>query len=312
MEPGRACRSAREGLPVISTAQPYGNLKLETDHLPWPIDPNAGSLRLVPLVEPVGRLAPGYPSSWPENIDGETPHSAMANEISAMASAKLGRAVVSVHSAIGEDGQGMVFLKKNALQKGLNGRSYEAALVETRAIARLARAAGKSYGVGAIIVTHGEADAGNPGYEMELRQLWKDYDADLRAITGQEQRIHMIVSQQNSCNDRSASTLAQWKVGDDYAADMVCSGPKYQYPSAEGVHLTAEGYRQLGEKYGQVYFRRVVLGEDWRPLEPTGVGRRGKVSPCASTCRCRRSCGTQALRRRTQALPNGGTATVLR
>jgi lysophospholipase L1-like esterase len=266
-----------QGLPVISTTQPYGNLKLATGHLRWPIDPNSGILKLVPLVEPVGRLAPSYPSSWPENIDGETPHSAMANEITALVRANLGRDFVSVHSAVGEDGQGMVFLRKNAVKKGLNGRSYEAALVETQAIARLAKGAAKAYGVGAIIVTHGESDAGNPDYEKELRQLWLDYNADLPAITGQKQKIQLIVSQQNSCNDRSPSTLAQWKAGDDFPADIVCSGPKYQYPSAEGVHLTAEGYRQLGEKYGQVYFRRVVLGEDWKPLEPAGVERNGRV-----------------------------------
>jgi hypothetical protein len=58
---------------------------------------------------------------------------------------------------------------------------------------------------------------------------------------------------------------------------MVCSGPKYQYHSTEGVHLTADGYRQMGEKYAQVYFERVILGKDWRPLEPTAVERSNAV-----------------------------------
>jgi hypothetical protein len=274
---GQSLSVGAQGRPVISTTQPYGNLKLETDTLPWPIDPNDSTLKLVPLVEPVGRRAPSYPSSWPENIDGETPHSAMANQITALVRANLGRDFISVHGAVGESGQGMVFIKKDAVRKGLNGRSYEAALIETQAVTRLAKLAAKTYGVGAVILTHGEADAGNPDYESELRQLWQDYNSDIAAITGQKQKIQMIVSQQNSCNDRSPSTLAQWRVGDDYPADMVCSGPKYQYPSAEGVHLTAEGYRLLGEKYGQVYFRRVVLGEAWKPLEPSGAGRSGKV-----------------------------------
>jgi hypothetical protein len=274
---GQSLSVGAQGLPVISTTQPYGNLKLATDHLAWPIDPNSGTLKLVPLVEPVGRLAPSYPSSWPENIDGETPHTAMANQITSMVRANLGRDFIGIHGAVGEDGQGMVFLRKNAVKKGLNGRSYEAALVETQAVVRLAKGMGKTYGVGAIIVTHGEADAGNPLYENQLRQLWQDFNTDLPAITGQEQKIQMIVSQQNSCNDRSPSTLAQWRVSDDYPADMVCSGPKYQYPSPEGVHLTAEGYRLLGEKYGEVYFNRVILGEDWRPLEPTGAERSGKI-----------------------------------
>ncbi len=263
---------------VLSTNQPYGNLKLSTDHLPWPVDPDDTNLALVPLVEPVGRLAPTYPSSWPENIDGETPHTAMANEISALALADLGRDYVTIHSAVGEDGQGMIFLRKNPVHRGLNGHSYEAALIETKAITRLAKAAGKTFGVGAIIVTHGETDAGNKDYENELYQLWSDYNTDLPAITGQTQKIQLIVSQQDSCNDRSPSTQAQWKIGVDHPADIVCSGPKYQYPYfSDGIHLTAVGYQELGEKYGQVYFERVILGRDWQPLEPTRVERDGKT-----------------------------------
>jgi len=274
---GQSLSVGAQGSPVISTKQPYGNLKLSTGHLAWPVDPNNPNLSLVPLIEPVGRRAPSYPSSWPENIDGETPHSAMANEITALVRGNPGRDFISVHSAVGESGQGMVFLKKNAVEKGVNGHAYAATMIETQAIARLAKAVGKTYGIGAIIVTHGESDAGNTNYEQELRRLWQDYNSDLAAITGQKEKIPMIVSQQNSCNDRSPSTLAQWKVGVDFPADFVCSGPKYQYPSAEGVHLVADGYRLLGEKYGQIYYERMVRGKEWGPLQPTTAERKGSV-----------------------------------
>ena len=111
-----------------------------------------------------------------------------------------------------------------------------------------------------------------------LHQLWSDFNTDLPAITGQKQKIQMIVSQQNSCNDHSASTLAQWKVGVDHPADIVCSGPKYQYPSKERrVHLITEGYQQLGEKYGRSDYERVILGRNWQPLQPAGVERIGAV-----------------------------------
>lgn len=274
---GQSLAVGEQGQPVLSRTQPYHNLKLSTGHRPWPMDPNDTNLVLVPLVEPIGRPSTNYPSSWPDNIAGETPHSAMANQITALVRASSGRDFVSVHSEVGENGQCMIYLKKNADQVGVNGRSYEGAMVETKAISRLARAAGKIFGVGAVIVTHGECDAGNPNYESDLYQLWSDYNNDLRAVTGQKQKIQMIVSQQNSCNDHSASTLAQWKVGIDHPADIVCSGPKYQYPSAEGVHLTANGYRQLGEKYGQVYYERVILGKNWRPLEPTSLERQAAI-----------------------------------
>ena len=258
---GQSLAVGQMGLPALSTNQPYGNLKLFTGDLQWPVNPDDTNLALVPLIEPIGRKSPSYPSSWPENIAGETPHTAMANEMSFLVRAASGGGFISVHSEVGENGQGMVFLKKNATPRGVNGRSYEAALIETKAIARLAKAAGKTYGVGAITLTHGESDAGNANYEAQMYQLWSDYNADLRAITGQTQKILMILSQQDALNNnRSASTLAQWKVGVDHPDDIVCAGPKYQYPYAsDGLHLTALGYQLLGEKYAEVYFQRVIL-----------------------------------------------------
>jgi hypothetical protein len=76
---------------------------------------------------------------------------------------------------------------------------------------------------------------------------------------------------------RAASPLAQWRAALDRPGAVVCVGPKYQYPYApDALHLTAEGYDRLGEKYGEVYYERVILGHAWRPLEPVAVTRQGK------------------------------------
>jgi hypothetical protein len=276
---GQSLAVGQNGTPVKSKTQPYGNLKLSTGSLAWPIDPNDPGLAMVPLIEPVGRLAPTYPSAWPQNIAGETMHASMGNQMTALAMASLNRDLVSVQSEVGENGQGMQYLRKGAVPSGVNGRAFQASLIETQAIARLAAAAGKTYGVGAITIVHGESDAGNTSYEANLVQLWTDYNTDLRAITGQSQSIPMLVSQQNSCNDRSPSTLAQWKIGVDHPGDFVCVGPKYQYPASDntGTHLTVDGYRLLGEKFGQVFVERTVLGHDWQPLQPTSVERSGRI-----------------------------------
>jgi hypothetical protein len=87
----------------------------------------------------------------------------------------------------------------------------------------------------------------------------------------------MLLSQQNSFDDRAESTLAQWRVGLDHPDDVVCVGPLYRYETAEGVHLVTDGYRQLGEKFAQVYFERIVRGRPWQPLQPIGVSRSGPV-----------------------------------
>jgi hypothetical protein len=274
---GQSLAVGQDGTPVASKTQPYGNLRLSTGTLPWPIDPNDTRLTMVPLTEPVGRLSSTYPSAWPDNIAGETMHSSMANQTTTLAMASLDRTFVSVHGEFGENGQAISYLRKGAVQSGVNGRAFQATLIETQAIARLAAAAGKTYGVGAITIVHGESDAGNTKYEANLVQLWSDYNTDLPAITGQTQGIPMLVSQQNSTNDHSASMLAQWQIGIDHPGDIVCVGPKYQYQSSDGTHLTTDGYRLLGEKFGQVFFERVVQGHDWQPLEPTSVERNGRV-----------------------------------
>ena len=76
---------------------------------------------MVPLVEPIGRRSTNYPSSWPDNIAGETAHSAMGNQITALVRDALGRDYISVQGEVGENGQCMIYLKKNAGQKGSTG-----------------------------------------------------------------------------------------------------------------------------------------------------------------------------------------------
>jgi hypothetical protein len=274
---GQSLATGGFGFPIESTTQPFNNLKLDTDGLEWPIDPNDPKISVVPLIEPVGRHPKGYPSSWPTNIDAETPHTSAANEISDLVQQKFHRDYVSVHVDVAEAGQGMIRIQKNSVREGVSGRAYEASLIATKAMKRLAAQAGKSFGVGAIFMTHGESDTGNQKYEEQLQQLWSDYNSDLKAITGQKRDVLMIVSQHNRLGDYSPSTIAQWKVGVDDPKDIVCSGPKYQYryTDVDKLHMVADSYRLLGEKYGEVYFERVVLGHHWLPLEPLGSHRNG-------------------------------------
>ena len=253
-----------------------------------PFDPNDARLSIVPLVEPLRAEGSGFPRAYPTNLWGETPHGAMAAQVSALAQA-AGSSYVTVHSVVGESGQGMVALRKGAIESsvdgGITGRAYAASLFEVSAITRLARERGQSYGVGAIVMTHGETDAGNGSYEEELFKLWSDYNKDIARITGQTQKVPMLVSQHHAYgfiegakSGGSASTFAQWRAGNDYPGDILCTGPKYQYPYiADGVHLEARGYEMLGEKYGQVYYQAVVLGRPWQPLQPVRVVREGRA-----------------------------------
>jgi len=273
---GQSLAVGQSGTPAQSTTQPYNNLQLSTDTLAWPIDPADPALAMAPLIEPIGRRSTGYPSSWPENIAGETIHSAMANQITAMVQAAAGRDYVGVHGEFGENGQCITRLRKDSVVEGVTGRAFAASLIATEAVTRLAAAEGKTYGVAAVTVVHGECDAGNASYEEELLTLRADYDADVKALTAQAEDVVMLVSQQNSTNDRSASTLAQWRIGLHHPELFTCVGPTYQYRAAlDGTHLHAPGYQMLGEKFGQVYFERVVRGRPWRPLQALSAERSG-------------------------------------
>ncbi|HSY23101.1 MAG TPA: dockerin, partial [Polyangiaceae bacterium] len=291
-----------------STTQPFNNLMLQLGDLvtaneeedasiPPPWDASIPGIKMVPLVEPVRPIGSGFPRPYPVNIWGETNHAAMANEITTLVKAGGAADYVSVHTVVGESGQGIVALVKDqpAGTLGATGRAYAATLFEATNITALAKAAGKTYGVSVIVMTHGETDATNPTYGDSLVQLLKDYNADIPPITGQTKPIPMYLSQQHAypcykgpplgCSDTAAggrplANQIEWQLGVMYPGQFVCTGPKYQYPANpdnDGIHLSATGYQLLGEKSAEVYYQREVLGHNWQPLYPTGATRSGNV-----------------------------------
>jgi hypothetical protein len=282
---------------AAATAQQFNNLKLSLGALTVPpLDADASDspeLSLVPLVEPIRPVDNGYPSAYPVNLDGESPHTAMSVEITSLAKTVGGLAdLVTVHTVVGESGQPMTVINKTATEvvgMGTMGRAYAASLFEARAITRLAQAQSKSYGIGAIFLTHGESDAGNANYTNDMLQLWTDYNADLRAITGQTQPIPLFTSQQHGIylyapgqpsRNIDVSTIHQWTAALDHPDEIVCVGPKYQYPyNADWLHLEPLGYELMGEKYAEAFYQHVLLGRPWQPLQPLRetAARNGRV-----------------------------------
>lgn len=266
----------------ILTSQPFHNLKLALGAArlgALPFDPTDPSLSPAPLVEPIRTPATSFPGAYPSNIYGETPHTAMADEISSLYRLDAGGDYVTVHSVVGESGQGIEVIGKSAAATATTGHAYAATLFEVAALKRLSMASGKTYGVAAVVLTHGETDAHNAHYEEDVMRLRDDYNRDIAAITGQTTAIPILYTQQQTSPgtpSMSPSLVAQWLLGVDHPAEFVCAGPKYQYPyAADHLHLLATGYDWLGEKYGEVYYEVVVLGRTWQPLEPIAISRSG-------------------------------------
>ena len=268
---------------IGATTQPFHNLKLSLGNATVPpFTPTNAALSMVPLVEPLRTITTTYPSPYPANIYGETFHTAMGDELTSLAISAGKADFVSTQTEVGEAGQPMSVIQKGATDTGTTGRAYAASLFEVAAIARLAKAQGKSYGVGAILLTHGESDAASTTFESDMLALWSNYNHDLPPLTGQTFTIPMLLSQQHSnpetAGSTSPATLAQWKIGVDHPGDVICTGPKYQYSYvSDYTHLINKDYERLGEKSAQVFYQRVVLGNAWQPLQPTGVSRNGRV-----------------------------------
>lgn len=234
-----------------------------------------GTFSLVPLVEPIrSGLGCGTGGEYPDNILGETPHTAFAKQLSALSAAAGGPELPTVHSVVGWSGRAIQFINKAGGAKG-----YPGSISEGQQLKQAAMSAGKSFGYGAVLLTHGESDTANTMYGAQVWQMAEDYNNDLRQLTGQMRDVPLLLSQQHSFPTgpgRSVSTVAQWKLGVDHPGRVICVGPKYQYPyAADKVHFLSAGYIQLGQKYAQVFYQAVIRGVLWQPLQPTQVSRSG-------------------------------------
>ncbi|MCA9587167.1 MAG: hypothetical protein KC657_17685 [Myxococcales bacterium] len=263
---GQSLSVGSQGTPVLSTAQPFDNQMFVTGVIAG----GAGLTSFVPLVE------------GPR----ETLSSAFASLVT-----KLARDVVLVGqpagqtshdllvSAHGVGGQPYAALKKNGTLT-----AYANGIAQAQAAHDLAVAAGKTHVIRAVTNVHGESDhnAQNPAYEADLLEWQRDYETDVRAITGQAEPVPMLHTQFSTWTKlgsrltTSAVAAAQLSAHVAAPGKIILVGAKYHLPYApDGVHLTNEGYRHMGEDYAKVYRRVILEGKAWEPVRPKAVTRVG-------------------------------------
>ena len=245
--------------PVVSVLQIYGNLSFNTGV-------RAGGVGLtgfIPLVE-----------TW-DGSQGETIASGLANMI-AEQSQQLGEAHVMLASAHGVGGQ-----PYSALMKGT--APYANGLAQVTAAATIAAMNGQSHAVRGLAIVHGESDhlANNLAYVDDLLAWQSDYEADVAAITGASGPLPMFLCQMSSFTKfGSASSripAAQLEAARARPDRVFVIGPKYFMPYTDGVHLTGDGERWLGEYYAKAYRKVLIDGERWSPVLPREVVREGAV-----------------------------------
>jgi hypothetical protein len=263
---GQSLSVGAVGYPAVSRDQPYDNLMFSTG----PIAGARDLVRLVPLVEgPV----PG--GSHP---DDETMSSAFANLVARayreQAAGGTHALLVSVHGVGGTPYAG--------LKKGT--APFAAGLAQVKAAMSIAAASGRSYVVRAVTNVHGETDhvARNGQYAADLAAWQADYERDVRALTGQPEPIPMLHTQVSSFTRYGSATseIPAAQLAATLASDgrIVLVGPKYHLPYVpDGIHLTNEGYRHMGEDYAKVYRRVILEGRRWDPVRPISIRRSGAV-----------------------------------
>src|SRR5882672_2064815 len=100
---GRSLAVGVQAQDVTLTKQSFNNLKLALGNARVTVPPyDAGDpgLSIAALAEPIRPEATVFPSAYPFNIFGETPHPAMADQISALSRRGTGLDYVTVHMVV--------------------------------------------------------------------------------------------------------------------------------------------------------------------------------------------------------------------
>ncbi|MBS2019960.1 MAG: hypothetical protein JST00_44260 [Deltaproteobacteria bacterium] len=299
---GQSNSVANGGTPVLTTAQPYGNLAFDTGVMPGQSCDGSGCrayakpIAFVPLVE--GDRFFSYAV--------ETMSSGLANEITKLGQERFlaGKprhdVLVTLH---GRSGNTYFCLRKGGCDFKGEPAGYlppfTEAMMHVADAKALAQAAGKSYVVRAVTAIHGESDHysystntaefplpsthGGPvvtNYADGMLEWQHDYEEGVKAITGQAVPVPLLMLQMSNWNDVPQSKVATWQLEAHVRAPgkVVVVAPGYAIGYASDcLHFTNHGERRIGEYFAKAYARIVMEGRPWEPLRPKSVTLAGNV-----------------------------------
>lgn len=112
-------------------------------------------------------------------------------------------------------------------------------------------------------------------YKSLLLQLKNDMQTDVMQRYSQTQKPVFItyqVGQKYIKGFEQAIAMAQLEAS-NVEPDIVCAGPVSMMTSRNNGHLDPNGYRWFGEMLGKVFYKTVVLKEEFMPLQPKKITR---------------------------------------
>jgi hypothetical protein len=268
--------------PPISTTPEWPTVALMTN-LGVRQVPDRGSAHVL-NPDLIAALVPLVEARTPDH-DGETVGAGMTFQINELALESGQPPWPVVFSAHGVSGWNYRLLKRGTVP-------YSNSLATVRRVAAILRNMGIRDVVRAVTVTHGETDSfkrvSAADYEADLVEWRNDYDADLRAITGQRESVMLFTDQMNSYTSKvlnavaattSGIPLAQLQAALDHPGSIALVCPKYwlDYNPKDGGHLTNRSEELLGEKYGEAIKRSFIDGSVWKPLYISGATVTGNL-----------------------------------
>jgi len=160
---------------------------------------------------------------------------------------------------------------------------YAVSIAQATAAASLARELGLTHDITAVTSADGGGDHVDRNAHLadDLAAWQHDLEADLQAITGQSSPIPLFVTQYSSWTEYDPTSpvpIAQLRAHVEHPGKVIAVGPRYPLLyGPDGVHLTNEGYREMGVYYARAYRRMVVERGVWEPLRPRSIARAGAV-----------------------------------
>lgn len=141
---------------------------------------------------------------------------------------------------------------------------YLAAVAQAGALAGLTS---QTAGVLGVIFGQGESDSATTraDYRAAMIELAKDYDADLRAATGQAKRVPLVAYQLST----QSRDIALAQLDASLQSDLVyLACPMYQFDYYDSLHIDSVSSRRLGAYYGEALKAVAIDGDEWEPLRP--------------------------------------------
>jgi hypothetical protein len=295
---GQSLGAGEHSTPVVTqTGSAFGNLSFKIGTHTWTKDYFPGeperrsndSFDLVPL------------RAYERGHEGETIGSGLCDHLSQTSDSivKRTRKTKYLFSYSGEGGRLIRELDKRhndandtrAGERLSGGRYYATAIDDVRRAKHICDSLEWKYSVFALTWMQGESNRmgqvnrwdpplRNPDsirriYINDLIQLKKDFQEDIRSITGQKNKPHLFTYQTEGPLISTAQVMAC-----DLEKDIHMVGPIYMLPNAgnsriyntnahgDDIHLTADGERWLGEMFAKVIRKVVLEKKNWQPLRP--------------------------------------------